>query len=45
MKKEGGRTDFRGVLKRAFFRLRKLIVRLYMVIAMLLLGKTYAFTW
>ena len=23
----------------------KLIVRLYMVIAMLLLGKTYAFTW
>ena len=40
-----GRTDFCGGLKGAFFTLRKLIVRLDMVIAMLLLGKTYAFTW
>ena len=45
MKKEKGGRIFEGFLKGAFFTLRKLIVRLYMVIAMLLLGKTYAFTW
>ena len=45
MKKEEGGRIFEGFLKGAFLGLRKLIVRLYMVIAMLLLGKTYAFTW
>ena len=40
-----GRTDFCEVLQGAFFTLRKLNVRLNMKIAMLILGKTYAFTW